>query len=293
MKNFAPATKRIAALLLATTMVFFSACGSKNETQSSSSDVSSSSSVSSEAVKEPEPIKREVVAPAKETLDKLNEKVTINKDVIGWLRVPDTEVDEHILQKSDWDVKKDGEYYERRDINEQYDWFGSYFADYECKLGNRNDMSNIFTIYGHSMNDNKDSDKFSKLKRFTDQKFAEEHPYLYMTSPEDDMVFKVFAVLYTDYNFLPYYYPDKKGDELKAIINGMKDRSLFDYDVDVNEDDKLLVLSTCTYLFGKTQEEHEKYRYLVVGRLVRDGEAADAKTVKVTKNEDAKKATEP
>lgn len=306
MKKFPPLTKRIAALMLAATMLFMSSCGSKDN--SSSASQSSDSSASSSTVDEPapEPVHLEPVKPAQETLDKLNEKIAINKDVVGWLRVPDTEIDEHVLQKKDWDVSKNGEYYERKDINGQYDWFGSYFADYESTVGDRNEMSNIVTIYGHSMNDNIDSDKFSKLKRYKDQKFAEEHPYLYLTTPTDDMVFKVFGVIYTDWKYLPYYYPDEKSlqeakktqsylkiGSLQGVIDEMKARSLFDFDVEVDASDKLLVLSTCTYLYGKTQEEQEQYRFLVVGRLVRPDEDISAATVKVEENKDVKKATEP
>lgn len=306
MKKFPPLTKRIAAFMLAATMLFMSSCGSKDNSPSGSQ--SSDSSASSSTVDEPapEPVHLEPVKPAQETLDKLNEKIAINKDVVGWLRVPDTEIDEHVLQKKDWDVSKNGEYYERKDINGQYDWFGSYFADYESNLGDRNEMSNIVTIYGHSMNDNIDSDKFSKLKRYKDQKFAEEHPYLYLTTPTDDMVFKVFGVIYTDWKHLPYYYPDEKSlqeakktqsylkiGSLQGVIDEMKARSLFDFDVEVDSSDKLLVLSTCTYLYGKTQEEQEQYRFLVVGRLVRPDEDISAATVKVEENKDVKKATEP
>lgn len=254
----------------------------------------------------PEPVHLDPVKPAQDVLDKLNEKIAINEDVVGWLRVPDTEIDEHILQKTDWDVSKNGEYYERKDINGQYDWFGSYFADYESTVGDRNEMSHIVTIYGHSMNDNIDSDKFSKLKRYKDQKFAEEHPYFYLTTPTDDMVFKVFGVIYTDWKYLPYYYPDEKSlqdakktqkdlkiDTIQGVIDEMKARSLFDFDVEVDSSDKLVVLSTCTYLYGKTQEEQEQYRFLVVGRLVRPDEDTSAATVKLEENKDVKKATEP
>lgn len=306
MKKLPSMTKRIAAMMLAA-MMFLSACGSKDPGSSGPSTSSESSSTSSSVAEaEPEPVHLEPVAPAKEALDKLNEKIAVNQDVVGWLRVPDTEIDEHILQKTDWDVTKNGEYYERKDINGEYDWFGSYFADYECKVGDRNEMSNIVTIYGHSMNDNPDSDKFSKLKRYKEQKFAEEHPYLYLTTPTDDMVFKVFGVIYTDWKYLPYYYPDEKSlkaamkdrkdpkiDTIQKVIDEMKARSKFDFDVDVNANDKLLVLSTCTYLFGKTQAEQEQYRFLVVGRLVRPDEDISASTVKVEENKDAKKATEP
>lgn len=306
MKKLPSMTKRIAAMMLAA-MMFLSACGSKDTGSSSPGAPGDSSSTgSSVSDTEPAPVHLDPVAPAKEVLDKLNEKIAINKDVVGWLRVPDTEIDEQVLQKTDWDVAKNGEYYERKDINGEYDWFGSYFADYESKVGDRNEMSNIVTIYGHSMNDNPDSDKFSKLKRYKEQKFAEEHPYLYLTTPTDDMVFKVFGVIYTDWKYLPYYYPDEKSlkeamknkkdpkiDTLQGVIDEMKARSKFDFDVDVNANDKLLVLSTCTYLFGKTQEEQEQYRFIVVGRLVRPDEDISAKTVKAEENKDVKKATEP
>lgn len=293
-------TRLTAALLAAVMALSMAACGKDNEesSSSSSSSDSSSSESSSSSSSKPEkekPVKLDPIAPEKAALDKLNEKVAINGDVVGWLTVPDTEIDEEILHKPvspDYNPQKEGEFYERRNINQQYEWYGSYFADYDARFGqDRNDLSNVTTIYGHSMDDNPDSLKFSKLKRYVEKEFAEQHPEIQFTLPEDQTTWKVFSASYVNTD-LPFYYPNLSGPELDGLIQGLKDYSLYDYDIEVKNTDKVMILSTCTYLFGSTPKEHEKYRFLVAARLVRPGESTGETVAKLVPNEDRKKPNE-
>ena len=50
----------------------------------------------------------------------------------------------------------------------------------------------------------------------------------------------------------------------------MKEKSIYDYDVDVSNDDDIVVLSTCTRLFGDTAVN---YDIVVAGRLIKDNES--------------------
>ena len=284
MKHSYVLTRTIALLLALVMLLSFAACGDRtpqpSDDGSSSSDVSDSSSglpafinplpeVDLGAINEPE-------LPTPDLLEKINTAYNQNNDVVGWLNIPNTTIDNEVLHTTDND------YYLRRDITKAYNWYGCYYADYECTFGDRNAMAKDTIIYGHSMDDNPEGLKFSQLKKFLDIDFAKNNPYIYLSTPEDNMAWKVFAVFYTDTN-LSYINPHVKGADFLNLVNEAKERSQFNYDVDVNATDKLLTLSTCTYVYGSREDQ----RFVIMARLVRPGEKIEA-TVDVEKNPNPK-----
>ena len=75
-----------------------------------------------------------------------------------------------------------------------------------------------------------------------------------------------------------YAQPDFEDDEaFTAFIEEMRSRSILNLPVDVNADDQLLTLSTCSY-------EFEEFRTVVVARRVREGEDATVDLDKATYN---------
>ena len=235
----------------------------------------------------------EPVAPEGELLEKLNKAYNVNNDVVGWIRVPDTLIDNEVLQYvSTPPQASDNLYYERKDINKNYSFYGCYWADYENKIGNRNELSQNTIIYGHSMSDtirdDPEQDKFTQLKKYLDIEWAKKHPYIYFSTAEDDMTWKVFAVSYVDTK-LSYNLPEYKDQNFNELIAELKDRSQFDIDVDVTPSDKILILSTCTYPTGYTNKAiDEATKFLICARLVRPGEATPD-TLEMAVNPDPKK----
>ncbi len=289
-------SKRLLAFLMAMCLaVSLAACGDRNTPaeEESSSEVSSSDTElvnplpeesSSEAETEPQPVK-----PDTELLEKINNAYNINNDVVGWLTVPNTTIDEAVMQYTD------NEYYLRRDINKTDGVKeGCYFADYACTFGDRTKLSENTIIYGHNLGkmemgyeDDPNGIKFAQLHKFADIEFAKANPNFYFSTPEDNMTFEVFCVMYTDH-WLEYIYPQMDDAEYTDLLKELKDRSIYDYDVDVTTDDKIMTLSTCTYKFGAYGTEHYAWsRFVVVGRLLRPGEEAP-ETATLTANADAK-----
>lgn len=273
---------RIIAMLLALAMLFsMTACGNSAET-ASGDDAASDAEVKVPAFINPLPdVDLSTIAqpepPAADLLEKINKSYNQNNDVEGWLHVPNTTIDNEVLQYTD------NVYYERRDITKGYNWYGSYWADYEGKLGDRNSISKNTIIYGHSMDDNPESVKFSQLKKYLDPDFAAANPYIYLSTPEDNMTWKIFSVMYTDTN-LPFNHPNMNNADFMKLVGEAQARSKFDFDVDVNASDKILTLSTCTYLFGN---QNDYTRFVVMARLVRPGEKIEP-SVKLEVNADAK-----
>ena len=281
---------RIAALVLVLAMLFSLAACNRGETEPSGSSSASSEPTSSSSSIPPfinpldDPDLSAVATPEKPTgelLQKITDAYNQNNDVVGWLTVADTTIDDPIVQYTD------NVYYERKNLAKQYDFYGCYWADYECVLGDRNALSQNTIIYGHSMNDNPEDVKFSQLKHYLDIDYLKSHPYIYFSTPEDEMAWKVFAVSTVDTQ-LAYNHPEMKTEDFMSLIQELKDRSHFDIDVDVKSTDKILLLSTCTYPTGYSNPTiDEQTKFLIVARLVRPGEQIDA-TLEAVPNEDQK-----
>lgn len=193
-----------------------------------------------------------------DTLDALAYAQTQNADTVGWLRVPGTDISNSVLQSYN------NVYYLRLNENKQDDIYGCYFADYEGSLGDRATMSQNTIIYGHSdLKDNPQGPRFSQLFHFTDEAFARGTPYIHFSTLEEQMVWQVFAVSYADVGF-DYIRPSLTGAEVTALANEARARSIYNYDVEVGPQDKLLTLSTCTVHFG----ERGDIRFIIMARLV-------------------------
>ncbi len=256
---------RLIALLLALAILLsFAACGNNTPAEESSGseipEVSESSSESSEV--EEESSSSSVVDD--ERLEDLLEAHNKNNDVVGWLEVPGSDINEPVVQSYDND------YYLRRTWEKEVDRAGCYFADFEGNYTDGN-LPTHTVIYGHSLelNDDPNGQKFSQLKRWLDKDFAEEHPYIYFSTPEQDYVYEIFSVMYTSVKF-DYLNPEPTANEMLAMLNEARLASQFNYPVEVDATDKTIALSTCVYKFTKNYPN--KFRYVIMGRLLEDGE---------------------
>ncbi len=182
---------------------------------------------------------------------------SVNKDTVGWLTVPNTDIADPTMQS----VNND--YYLRQNENLEYDPYGCYFVDYESNIGDRDEMSDNTIIYGHSeLTFNPDGLKFSQIFKFTDEEFAKETPIIRYASLEELMIFEVFAVFYTDINF-NYIAVDSSPEEFSNILTTAMDLSIYDYSADVDTEDKILTLSTCD-----PDSADGTGRFVVMGKLL-------------------------
>lgn len=113
----------------------------------------------------------------------LEQAVKDNSDVVGWLQVPDTKINEPVVQTTD------NEYYLRRDYKKNYSYAGCYYLDYESVLFDEGkDLPQNAIIYGHNLGnplgtkDDPEADKFAQLLKFDDVEFAKKTPYTYFTN---------------------------------------------------------------------------------------------------------------
>lgn len=197
-----------------------------------------------------------------------------NSDVVGWLTLPNTEINEAVVQA------RDNEYYLRRDAEKKYSYEGCYYMDYESVMfDDGRDLAMNTIIYGHNLGkpmgvrDDPNGAKFAQLLKLNDEKVAKKTPYVFLTTKGASHVFQIFAAFYCEAFTKPvsYHHAEYSAQELKALTADAKARSTYLYDVEVSGDDKILTLSTCTYKYG-TYSQNSDQRFVVMARLVKTQE---------------------
>lgn len=226
------------------------------------------------------------------------EAFNLNNDVMGWLYIPGLEdIDAGVCFSYDKSYP-----YDKRDITgkkvPQTYWIdGAYYTHFRNVCGNTaEELSTNTVIFGHSdlgvtnlsyANDDPTGPLFSQLFNFKDPSFAEKTPYIYLSLPGEDTVWEIFAVFYNDAKAenstfskfysknggsLWYIEPSPVKEEYQVMLDTVQRRSIYDYDVEVTTDDKILTLSTCTVAYGLNSRSN--YRFAIVAKLVEDPETA-------------------
>ena len=196
-----------------------------------------------------------------EILDALDYEITQNRDTVAWLKIPHTEVNNSVLQSFD------NAYYLRRNERQAYDVYGCYFVDYECSVGGREDLSRNVVVYGHEdLTDDPDGQRFSQLYNFLDPAFARATPTVQFCTQQDPMEWQIFAIFYTNISF-DYIEADMTDEEFDELITTARQKSIYEYDVEVGPEDKILTLSTCTVKYG----DHD-HRFVIMAKLLGEEE---------------------
>ena len=186
----------------------------------------------------------------------------LNGDVVGWINVPNTLVDYPVVQS------KDNSYYLSHNINKNRSQSGCPFLDYrnDVKPGSK---TRSFIIYGHHR---RNGTMFAQLKKYNDPEFYKENPVLRFDTIYDRSEWIIFSnfratTLWSTGTPFNYIQTEFKSDaEFLKFVDEIKKRSLVTMPVDVQADDKILLLSTCSY-------EKGGWRMVIAARRVRDGES--------------------
>ncbi len=168
----------------------------------------------------------------------------LNKDVIGWIYIPGTRVDEPILKGRNNDT------YLRTSIYKKYLLAGTIFVD-ENNNGDFNDLKTI--IYGHNMTN---GTRFGQLSKFLKKNYFDSHPYIYIYKTDGTMyVYDIFVARVIEANSPLYYEIDDYSEFVRLIQEGASQIR------EVPKDESNLVyLSTCV-------NSDLTKRYVIAGRL--------------------------
>jgi sortase B len=209
-------------------------------------------------------------------LKKFANLLEVNEDVKGWIRIDningenDTKIDYVVVQS---DISDPEYYLDKRWDTHEYLKAGSIFLDSTSSL-ERN--SKNLVIHGHNMTSS--DDMFHYLLNYNEVDYLKEHPIISFDTIYEEAMWKIFSVYITPGtnqrdDFFPYVKSSfaSKKDFIEYIYQ-IRLRSLFDMDdIDINEDDQILSLSTCSY-------ELSNYRTIIVARKVRENEDPSVNT---------------
>jgi len=104
--------------------------------------------------------------------------------------------------------------------------------------------------------------RFHYLRHFLQEDFFFDNRYIHFSTIYADYVFEVFSAHVTHINFLTTLYTqDYSGRGWGHYINEFAGMSLFDADITVSENDRIISLVTC-------ENTRPDYRIVVHGRLM-------------------------
>lgn len=198
-----------------------------------------------ESTPSPEPTRAPEYAPIRVDFEALQ---AINPDVAGWIYCPDTPIDFAVCHGAD------NAYY----LNHAYDGAssrgGAIFV--ECK--NRKGFVDANTIiYGHHV---LDGSMFACLENWREQAYYDEHPVMYLLTPEQDYRIVLLAgytiSAYADTYTVLY----NRGVELEQYLDRHLPLSDFTAKSGPDSNANYVLLSTCAY-------EFQRARYVLHGML--------------------------
>ena len=183
-----------------------------------------------------------------------NELKKINQDIIGWLYIPNTNIDYPILQEH----KFGEQYYLHHDYKGDYLYAGSVFTP---KQPYEEIEDAHMLLFAHRMKDK--TIMFSSLSSYYyDKESMLENKYVYIYRRDKVERFVVWCTKNTKYNDSVYTLPYVLGSEqYKDLLLNIETTSNHVIGDSPSENDKTLVLSTCAGKSGGSE------RFFVVFKI--------------------------
>ena len=158
-----------------------------------------------------------------------------NPDTIAYIKVNNTNID-YVVVKG-----KNNSYYLKHNFDKKYNIAGWIFADYHNRF---DETDKNIVIYGH---DTKDGSMFDTLKNTLNKEWYEnkDNRKIVLVTENNTYYYEVFSnytIDVEDYYINTIFNSD---EEFNKFVNKLKSRSIYDYNVDVDENSKILTLSSC------------------------------------------------
>lgn len=180
----------------------------------------------------------------------------INEDSVGWIELKDTVIDYPIVQG------EDNEYYLHNDINGNSSKNGTIFQDVRDGAIGSDELTDFNVLYGHHM---ASGAMFAGICNYKNPNYVNDHPFAVIYG-EDGSVYQAefFAgqVISGESDEGLYVYKFDSEQEFDDYIEGLKENSTFDTNVEIEYGDKILALVTCSY-------ETNNSRYVLYAKLSR------------------------
>lgn len=178
-----------------------------------------------------------------------------NSDVVGWLTVPETNIDYPVMQ-----TPEDEDYYLYRDFYGNENRNGCLLLAAGCDIENENVN---WIIHGHNM---ESGAMFGSLLNYRKKSYMKKHSLIFLDTLEGRRTFEIIAAfesqVYYENDFVFKYYKCcniESWEEFDSFYSNIKRLSLYDTGVNAVYGDRFITLSTCSY-------HTENGRFVVVGK---------------------------
>jgi len=181
-------------------------------------------------------------------LKKLKEQ---NSDTVAYIQINNTKIDYPVVKTTN------NRYYLTHNFNKKGSQAGWIFANYANKFDGTD--KNI-SLFGHAR---LDGSMFGSLKTTLTKEWQSDEKNLIITFITENekskyQVFSTYKIKEEDY----YIKSDFRNNEFNEFLGVVKKRSNKDYKVELNEQDKVLTLSTC--------DINDKYRIVLHAKKIRN-----------------------
>lgn len=158
-----------------------------------------------------------------------------NSDTVGWINVNNTNINYPFVQT------KDNSYYLNHSFDKKYNEAGWVFLDYR----NNKEINNKNTIlYAHSRLDKTMFGSLSKVLKSSWYNNKDNHIIRLSTDTENTLwqIFSVYKIPEESYYITTNF---NNNEEYNKFLNTIKQRSIHNFNTNLDTNDKILTLSTC------------------------------------------------
>ncbi|MBP3255637.1 MAG: class B sortase [Clostridia bacterium] len=193
-----------------------------------------------------EDIKEIVIDTSEENQEEAEDKIDLynlylmNNDVVGWIKLKDSNIDYPIMQN--------GEYYLRRNIYKEYSSYGTPFLAEYCNIN----TSDNLIIYGHHI---KSGMMFADLDKYKNYNYYLNHKIIKLyklqgteTIEEEYKVVFCFKTTVNKGGFKYYnFYNATSEADYNSFVEQCQKLSFYNTEESASYGDRLITLSTCEY----------------------------------------------
>lgn len=160
--------------------------------------------------------------------------LSVNEEIIGWIVIPGTNISYPVCQH------EDNQYYLEHTSDREASLVGSIFADYRV-----NEPFEEFNtiLYGHRL---VNQTMFSALKTYQEKEVWEDHPYIYICTPDHIYVYEIYSAFRGDPEGISYDVGIHTEKKKQSFIDYSLTCAEYDTGIVPTPEDTFLTLSTCT-----------------------------------------------
>ena len=168
----------------------------------------------------------------------IEELYKINNDIVGWLKIDNTNINYPVMQ-----TKDRPNYYLKRNFYKKYSSLGTPYIAENCNI----ETSDNLIIYGHHI---KGKRVFGELENYKSKEYYNNHKNIKFYTMQEKEEYEIIAVFktiaYTGFRYYEFYNA-KDEREFCTFVNKCKELSFYDTEKIAEYGDKLITLSTCEY----------------------------------------------